>query len=141
MRSWSVVRLMRAMGLGAAIDGLAVRSVRACSAMALLTIGGSEPKDYFLGGRAMERVWLVATSLGMAVQPMSALPYIFARLEKGGGFPSSETNALRFLRSRYLRLFHVKPGAGELLLFRIARAGPPSARALRRRLDDMLTIN
>jgi hypothetical protein len=106
--------------------------------VALLTVAGTKPLDYFRGGRAMQRVWLTATALGLAVQPMSALPYVFARLENGDGFGGRERAELADLRTRYARLFDVSPGIGELLLFRLARVEPPGARSARRPLEAVL---
>jgi nitroreductase len=138
LSSWPVVRFLRSMGMGGALEDLSKKAVEAASAVALLTVRGTEPGDYFRGGRAMERVWLAATALGLAVQPLSSLPYMFARLEGGDGFEGRERAELADLRTRYAGLFEVSPDTGELLLFRLARAEPPGARSLRRPVEAVL---
>ena len=140
LSSWSVVRFLRSVGIGGALEDLSRHAVEAASAMALVTYGGTSPLDYFLGGRAMQRVWLTATALGLAVQPMSSLPYLFARLERGAGFESRERDVLRGLRERYARLFRVGPQRGELLLFRLARVEAPTVRSLRRPAAAVLSF-
>ena len=86
----------------------------------------------------MQRVWLEATALGLAFQPLSSLPYMFARLENGDGFEGRGRAELAGLRTRYARLFDVSADTGELLLFRVARAEPPGARSERRPLEEVL---
>jgi nitroreductase len=138
LSSWAVVRFLRSMGMGGALEDLSRRAVEAASAVALLTVSGTAPADYFRGGRAMERVWLAATALGLAMQPLSSLPYMFARLEGGDGFEGRARAELVDLRARYARLFEVDAATGELLLFRLARAEPPGARSLRRPVEAVL---
>ena len=138
--SWPVVRFLRSMGMGGALEDLSKRAVDAASAVALLTCRGTAPIDYFRGGRAMERVWLAATALGLAVQPMSSLPYLFARLGRGDGFERADRATLCALRARYRSLFDVSASTGELLLFRVSRAEPPTVRSLRRPVEVVLTF-
>ena len=110
--------------------------------MGLLTTHGTTPADYFRGGRALQRMWLAATRLGLALQPWTGLPYLFARVERGGGagLSESEISELRRLRDRYRRVFDVSAGTAEVLLFRIGRAAAPTAISLRRPLERVLTF-
>jgi hypothetical protein len=90
----------------------------------------------------MERVWLRATALGLAFQPMAPLTFLFARLERGGGegLSAAELATLRELRARFSAAFPDAAGRGEPMLFRLARVPAPTARALRRRVEDVLTL-
>jgi hypothetical protein len=72
---------------------------------------------------------------------MTSLLYLFTRLENGGeGLSARERQSLAELRGEYLELLPIPKGHVELLLFRLARAEPPTTRALRRQLDDVLAI-
>jgi hypothetical protein len=51
-----------------------------------------------------------------------------------------EKVALAALRTRYRAHFDVPAGHAEALLFRVAYADPPTARSIRRRLEDALVI-
>ena len=110
--------------------------------MALLTMKGPYPQVFFDGGRALERVWLTATELGLAIQPIAALGYLFARLERGNGdgFTNEEQHTLRGLRAEYKSIFTLESDEAELLLFRIAVAEPPTARSLRRPVESVLSF-
>jgi hypothetical protein len=137
---WEAMAEVAALDGGRRLAESSEHSVAAASAVGLLTVRGKEPLAYLSGGRALERVWLTATSRGLAFQPMSSLPYLFARLERGGGqgFSESQRASLTALRARYRALFSLHDGDAELLLFRLAIAGPPTRRSLRRRTEDLL---
>ena len=103
---------------------------------------GTARADYFRGGRALQRIWLEATRWALALQPWTGLPYLFARVERGGGAGLSpeEIDELRALRTRYRAIFDVANDDAEVLLFRLGYAAPPTAIALRRPLERVLTF-
>jgi molybdopterin/thiamine biosynthesis adenylyltransferase/nitroreductase len=139
---WEIVECMKRLGGGAPLEDLARQCVAASSAVGLLTTPGVAPASYFGGGRALQRVWLTATRHGLALQPWTGLPYLFARVERGGGvgLAEDEVRQLRALRARYQRVLSVPADEAEVLLFRLGLAGPPAAISLRRPLDDVLTF-
>ena len=139
IRKWGAMQVLRRLGAGRALAKPSREAVDAAAAVGLLTIDGSSPERWFAGGRAMQRVWLAASACDLAAQPLTAICYLFARLEEGGeGLRPRETRRLRALRARYLSLFEVPVGHAELMLLRFAYAPPPSARSLRRRVEDVL---
>ncbi|WP_394839359.1 Rv1355c family protein [Pendulispora rubella] len=137
-----VMKMARALGAGRGLELPARKALLASSAVGLLSIAGTDPRAYFAGGRAMQDVWLTATAHRLAIQPMTALLYMFARLERGGGagFSREEQAELSTLRHRFRELFEVRMDHADLMLFRISYANPPSARSLRRRLGDVIAV-
>ncbi|WP_062987753.1 Rv1355c family protein [Nocardia anaemiae] len=137
---WRVAESLAEIGGGRALEDLSRRAVTGAAAVGLLTVPGVSRESYLLGGRAMQRMWLTAAAEGIALQPMTALPYLFARLERGGGhgLGKREQAELRELRVRYRRVFDTDADHAEVLLFRLAHAGPPTARSLRRPLVQVL---
>jgi molybdopterin/thiamine biosynthesis adenylyltransferase len=81
---------VREVGGGHGLAAPARKQIAAASAVGLLTMPGrahdidSTRRTYFAGGTALQRVWLLATKLGLAFHPMTAILYLFARLEQGG---------------------------------------------------------
>jgi molybdopterin/thiamine biosynthesis adenylyltransferase/nitroreductase len=142
MSSWPAMDLVGRIGGGRALEKPARKAIAAASAVGLVTVPGRTREAYFAGGRAMQRVWLEATARGLAFQPMAPLTYLFARLELGGGegLAPGEVMALRELRTRFATLFPAAAGLGEPMLFRLSRAAPPTARALRRPVEDVLEV-
>jgi nitroreductase len=140
MSSWAAMDLVGRLGGGRALERPARKAVAAASAVGLVSVQGRTREAYFAGGRAMQRVWLQATALGLAFQPMAPLTYLFARLELGDGegLSAAEAATLRELRRRFAAVFPDAAKQGEPMLFRLARAPPPTARALRRPVRDVL---
>jgi nitroreductase len=134
-------RFLRSLGKGARLENAARKAVDAAGAVGLIRIEGTDPRAYFQAGRAMQRIWLTATRLGLAFQPMSVAPYLFLRLTRGGGdgFSPSEVATLSRLRERFASVFVPRAGWAEPLLFRLTHAPPPSTRALRRSVGAILT--
>jgi hypothetical protein len=142
MSSWAAMDLVGRLGGGRALEKPAHRTVAAASAVGLVTVPGRTREHHFAGGRAMQRVWLRATALGLAFQPLAPLTYLFARVELGGGegLAPGEIATLRELRGRFASVFPKAAGLGEPMLFRLARAPPPTARALRRPANEVLAL-
>jgi hypothetical protein len=134
-------RFLRSLGKGARLESSAKKSIASASAVGLVRIQGSDRTAFFQAGRAFERIWLTATRLGLALQPMSVLPYLVLRLTqgKGEGFSAAEVAELSRLRERFSAIFAPKQGWAEALLFRLSQAEPPSVRALRRPITAILT--
>jgi molybdopterin/thiamine biosynthesis adenylyltransferase len=141
--NWPSVEFLAKIGGGRAFERMSKKYVGGASAMCLLTVPGkASPESYFRGGRALERVWLTATQQNLAMHPISAMIYLFARIERGGGDRLDKRLVEGFwrLRVRYLRIFNVSPGEAEILLFRIAVSDPPTACSLRRPIEEVLTF-
>ncbi|MFJ6793583.1 Rv1355c family protein [Streptomyces sp. NPDC091268] len=150
-RHWPHLDFVRQIGGGRAFEEGARRSVAASSAIGCLTLptagsgsgSGFGDHAHFAGGRAVQRLWLTATSLGLGFQPLTVLLYLFARIERGDGegLDAAETDILRTLRKRLSALVPHHPDETELLLFRLHHAPPPTAHALRRGVDTVLRFD
>lgn len=138
---WAAMRLVGMMGSGRVLEQVSRKAVASASALGLVTMPGTDPTAFLRGGQTMEAAWLEATARGLAFHPLAMMPYLFAHVERGTGesFTAAEQATLRSLRQRYRALFDVPEGWSEPILFRLASGVPaPSARALRRPVDDVL---
>lgn len=144
--AFQIVRRSDVMGFVASIDGgralgnASRKALAAASAACLVRAPGRGRAGYLTAGRAMQRVWLTATSLGLRMQPMSALLYLVTRIEAEGdaAFEPRVRSMLGELCGRLREVFPRREGFVDGMLFRLAHAGPPSGRALRRPIDDVL---
>ncbi len=138
----SVMELITKVGGGAAFEKPSKKAVASACAIGLVTASDSTPQAYFVAGRAMQRVWLKATGLGYAFQPMTAITYLFARLLARETEPlqSREVAKLDRLYQSFVELFPATASEPAAMLFRLSRTDPPTARALRRNVDDILKI-
>jgi nitroreductase len=139
LSSPSTMARLKRLGGGRALERPSQVAVAASAALALVTIPGIDRGSYFDGGRQLQRVWLAATSRGLAVQPVSVLPFLLARLDQHG-VDEEARSVLQPIRDPFRALFGVPEGHAMILLARLSYADPPSARALRRPVDDVLTL-
>jgi nitroreductase/molybdopterin/thiamine biosynthesis adenylyltransferase len=145
---WPVMQMVCEVEGGHGLAQPTRKSIASACAVGLLSVqrepGAHVREAYFSGGIALQRVWLRANALGYALQPMTSLIYLFARLEEGAGegLDERERAELVDLRGRFRGIFGLVPTVrtAEVLLFRLAIAEPPSARSLRRRVEDLLEI-
>ena len=137
---WPTMQRLRHVAGGKGLEGPSRDAISSASAFALLRVRSNGWSSRFEGGRALQRVWLRATSLGLSIQPMSVLVYLFDRIEDGDtkDFDNVTLAGLRGLRERYRRLFPIQPKSEDLLLFRIGHLDPPSARSIRLEVDAII---
>jgi molybdopterin/thiamine biosynthesis adenylyltransferase len=137
--SWPLMRAIGALGGGRGLARPVRKAITASAGVGLVTMPAADPRSFFEGGRALQRVWLTANSLGWALQPMTAITYLYDRLAGGGeGLERSQRAELENLWEPYSRLFELPAGHGQMMLFRLHKAGPPTAKSLRRNLGDIV---
>jgi hypothetical protein len=141
-RRLPTIRLVREWGGGEGLSKPSFDAVVASSAVGLLTMPRAERSSFFLGGRAMERMWLAAHVHRLAIHPMTTLAYLFARVFRGQGegLDAMTIETAKQLRGPYCELFELEDDTAEVLLFRISHAEATEARSLRRPLGEVLVI-
>ena len=129
---------------GKLFEGFAQEPLSKSSHVCLVSLKRS-PNSVSLieAGRAVQRLWLKATELNLAVQPMTVLPFLMLRSELfgGDGFSSKDNAMVVSLAKRLRGVFHITPDEIPLFLFRLSRASEPSQRALRRPWRDFTTLS
>jgi hypothetical protein len=131
LRSPRVPELLRAWKAGHGLEKLTRSALLSSSAIGLITAPRESIRDRFLGGRALERVWLTATRLGLSLQPHTASIFLFARALGGGGadFDAETVGELIALQARLRGAFDAR--GTEVFLFRLFPQCEPLARSLR----------
>jgi nitroreductase len=112
-----------------------------CGAFGTIVSKGESARDAIEAGRAMERVWLEATRLGLSIQPMVGVVYLSLGVEAGtSGDLSPDDISL------------IKKGVGDVrsifslgslrtyFVFRIGKAKAPTARSVRFSIDEVSTF-
>jgi molybdopterin/thiamine biosynthesis adenylyltransferase/nitroreductase len=132
LREPGVARLLRKWKRGRALEKLSRRAIGAAPAVGLVTAPGAAAHDHFVAGRAIQRGWLTASKLALAVQPHTAALYLFARAFGSGAadFDAETLLELSELNARFDAVVGVHPNA--VFLFRIFPACEPPGRSLRR---------
>jgi len=137
-----VAEVLKNIGGGnALVDGM-IRTASLASGFGLVTFKGTKSSDYFLGGIAMQRLWLKAEELELAVHPLNAPLHLFARLQASGesGLDEKELEIIRSLRKKFLEIIPVGTDMAETFLFKIAKADKAAIRSKRLPLSEILFI-
>jgi molybdopterin/thiamine biosynthesis adenylyltransferase/nitroreductase len=115
-------------------------AVMSSSGLAVITIPRADPTWYMRGGSAMERFWLVAEHLGLAVQPVAPL-FLYATTENDlivlGG--ERHRDELFRLSEQFNGIWDFDEGETMVMVMRVFHAPPPSTRSLRLPLAHVLS--
>lgn len=143
IKNHEVIRILRDLGGGNAFDSLALKGLSNASAMIFLSMPKYDLGNFFEGGRSMERLWLEATRLGLAVHPMISPLYLFPRVLHANDEGISEQNAqeLRQLRARFASIFKLDDDGADIFLTKIAKAPDPEMLTFRLPLDHVLFLS
>lgn len=131
LRFQRVPELLRGWKAGHGLEKLTSSAILASSAVGLLTAPRDSVRERFFAGRALERVWLTATRLGLSLQPHTASIFLFARALGGGSseFDAETVGELIALQARLRGVFDAR--GTEVFLFRVFPQCEPLARSLR----------
>ena len=142
IKNENVIRTINEIAGGKALDMLAKRTVDAASALCLITLPQYSLKSFFEGGRSMERFWLGATNLNIAVHPVISPLYIFPRIVHGNGEGLTNQNIieLKHLREEFLAITQIKGDQAEVFLAKVAIANEPLIKSFRLPIEDTLII-
>ena len=132
LREPGVPELLKRWQRGRGLESLTRKAMIASSAVGLVTASGADARDPFMVGRAVQRLWLLATERALALQPHTASIFLFARALHGGAadFDSESLGELYGLHARLRAIFGHR--AREFFLFRLFPGCEPLARSLRR---------
>ena len=143
IKSEKVIDAVKQFGGGNALGMLAMRTLSTASALCMISIPGYELKNFFEGGRSMERFWLEATNLNLAIHPVISPLYLFSRILHGDGEGLDEKNIkeLQYLREAFNKIAGTGNNDAEVFLTKIAIAKEPVLKAHRLPVKDILSFD
>ncbi len=130
--------LLRQWGTGKAIEKMASKSIRASSALGVISLPDLGIDNAYQGGRAMQRFWLKASSLGLLAHPVGAPIFmgIHGLWDKDGILSAEEHKEAGAILDEFAGII----GAGAarpFFMLRLGRAGEPTARSLRLPISEL----
>ncbi|MGI8867616.1 MAG: Rv1355c family protein [Mycobacteriales bacterium] len=112
--------------------------VRSSSALAVVTVAGASPADFVRGGSAVERLWITAETLGLAVQPVSPV-FIFALDRSDAARMSGQfVDEMEQLRNTFRSAAGLPDDEYMALVLRLGHAPPPGFRSRRLPADQVV---
>lgn len=143
IKNHDVIKGLRDLGGGKAFEVLANRGLANASAMCYITLPEYNLKSFFEGGRSMERFWLLATNLGIAVHPLISPLYLFPRVlhADAEGITENDAKELFELRKEFRKIFNTNDDSAEIFITKIAIADEPILKTLRLPIEQVLFFN
>lgn len=141
LRKWGAMKFFNWLGMSKKISQENEKVFASAAAFGLITMPGYTSSDYLAAGRAFERIWLTATSLGLSLQPMLGVLFLHQNIELGKADALSIDEQL-LLQKAYHQIrasFHIQEGT-TALLFRVGHSAAPSARSSRTPVEHVTTF-
>ncbi len=140
--SWRWAQLAAALRISRVLPARARKIYQRSAAIALLSVRGDQPADFVRGGEVLERIWLTATRHGIAFQPITGITFLLLRmrLTGGSGLGADHRKLLDRIEEEFKRVYPEGAAESPIMLFRLGLAPPPSGRALRLPLEQVLEI-
>jgi hypothetical protein len=138
-----VIDYLKKLELGNGFTKISQKSAQSASVIGLITMPNFSKESFLNGGMLSERIWLKATELNIAMQPLISPLYFFMRLleGEGAGLDHQEKLKLKALRKRFEAIFPVSnENQGEVFLFRLNIAKDIKFRSVRRDLNEVFEI-
>lgn len=138
--SWAITNFLNCFGLSWIIGKMNSGLLKKSSAVGMIVMKNSSNIDYLNGGRFFERIWLKASSLGLAFHPYGGLPFLLTRIlqAKNEGFSSKHYQKLLSIYSKLCKLFPITDNNAMIILFRLGYAESPKFKSPRRPLSQVI---
>lgn len=139
-KNWNVTKHIKKWGLGNEFGKLSQKAINAASCLGMVTMPSRSNTDYLNAGMAVQRLWLAASQLDIALQPMSISSFLFARIDDDD---FSEIEELRDGIIQQYDLFRnltkLETEEKDIFFFRLSTAQSPEIMALRRKVEDVFS--
>ncbi len=144
-RNWSVMRIFNRLGISRIVPLIAYRGIMNASLIGLLKCPDTRPETLVKGGRALERLWLTTTRMGLSFQPMTAITLFWMRwrMNQLDALGDNQARMLKSMWKAYHHIFDVTPDSheGHIMLFRIGVGNPVACRTFRKAPEACLLPN
>ncbi len=130
---WELVRILNFFGFSKLIP-LQTRDLYASSsAIGIFTIPSEDDALYLATGRALQKLWLTATSLGISVQIVTAIPYLAQRVRanEASALSDKHIDAIKKAEQQLCTLAN-NPKGYTSLIFRAGYGEAPTASSTKR---------
>jgi nitroreductase len=134
LSKWPIARMLSLVSFPSFIASENAKLYGSGSALGALVINDDSPKSFLFAGRAMQRVWLRVTSMGLSLQPVTGVVFLAQRVRANEPASLSKKH-LELVRKAYAELagsFKVTHGL-LAMVFRIGDGGTPTARSSRKK--------
>jgi nitroreductase len=137
---WPLLNFLNKFGMSKVMSSASVQLLKGSPTYCLITLTNRDPVSFIKGGEVLQRFWLTASSLGLSVQPMMALPFILNHYahDEGAQFKQKHQDMMRDMSNAYRSIVNAE--SSTLLFFlRIGFGKPQAMFNSRRGLDQVFS--
>lgn len=126
---------------GSGFKKISSKNILNASAICVLTMPGNDAESFLNGGRALELLWLEATRLGVAFQPIAQIIFMTELLTKKGSelLNNHERTELSRIKRQFTSML-ADQTMQPVFVFRLCYSDTPAVKALRKPLERLLLI-
>lgn len=126
--NWNILKYFLPFGISKLIAKDVERTHATSAAFGAITIGSKNQEAYLRAGMALERLWLTATKLNLAIQPTTTVHFIGTRIRAGDVGSFSPTHQKLIIKSynSLEKKFALTSSEKFAFVFRIGYADMPS---------------
>jgi len=130
MRSYTVTRILLAMGISRILIHENAKTYRSCGAIAALTIENDSPESMVSLGQIFQRLWLTATAQKLQFQPLMGIVFLQKFLDDGNSDPltPAQIDIIKIAHQQLRTIFSVPENRILGAIFRIGYGEEPSER-------------
>jgi nitroreductase len=132
-KSWFILKILnKVVGVSKMIVKENAEKYAKSGTLGAVVVNGNTSKDFVNAGRAVQRVWLTVTKLGLSAHPCTGVLYFTEQIDDGGSSAFSAKH-LEMIKHAYKDIISVFGTGGKTIpmLFRIGHANEPTARSMR----------
>lgn len=136
---WPILKLLNKVGISKLVAGENKKIYLQSAAMGVAVLDGDAEKNFILGGRLMQRIWLECARMNLNVQPLMGIVFLGQRLMAGEADMLSLEHQ-KILKNAYGTIKNVFGVNNETIafLFRVGGGDLPSAYSPRLPLEEFL---
>lgn len=140
LRDPRTIKFFRKYLMGYGLTKISKDTINLATGIFLIKTKKYDPVSILKAGAVLQRIWIKANMMGLSVQPVSAMLFIFHRIlgEKDHGYTAVEEKEIKELKESFNRIFNKNNDQQEIFMFRVNKAGEPSMRAYRRDYSETL---
>lgn len=139
LASEAAMRYVARIGGGNLLMRSAQHRLATSSALGLLSVPNDSREAFVDAGRQLQRIWLVATTANVSIQPLGSA-VIWLRQLPSAKLSAEQAATLAAFRDALVETRLLADGEQPAVMLRMTDAAPPIARSLRRAVDKVFSF-
>ncbi|MCF2491465.1 Rv1355c family protein [Dyadobacter sp. CY347] len=141
-RDWNSVKLLNSWNKGRGLQKMTRESLKSASAIALISVSSTQITDFIEAGRCVERIWLCANGLGLAVQPMYTIIPLLQRTKTGDleEFSTEIKQEIKDITSRFENIVSIGDQESAVFAFKLSVADQVHKKSSRLPFDQVFHL-